>query len=50
MRVTPATVLGARKVAAVEGQLDLFGPEDDTDTAPEEPPASTTSTERTTEQ
>lgn len=47
MRVTPATVLGARKVAAVEGQLDLFGPEDDMDTTPEEPTENTNSPERT---
>ncbi|MGW3985020.1 hypothetical protein [Streptomyces mirabilis] len=47
MRVTPATVLGARKVAAVEGQLDLFGPEDETDTTPEEPTDSTNTPERT---
>ncbi|MEU8765047.1 hypothetical protein [Streptomyces sp. NPDC048659] len=32
MSLTPASVLGARKVQPVDGQMDLFGAEDEPDT------------------
>lgn len=47
MSITPASVLGARKVVPTEGQLDLFGTEDEPDTATEEPTDSTNIPERT---
>ncbi|MFF6873685.1 hypothetical protein [Streptomyces sp. NPDC012450] len=36
MSLTPSSVLGARKVQPIEGQLDLFGAEDEPDTTTEE--------------
>ncbi|MFG3072155.1 hypothetical protein [[Kitasatospora] papulosa] len=47
MTITPASVLGARKVVPTEGQLDLFGPEDEPDTTTKEQTDSTNIPERT---
>lgn len=50
MNLTPASVLGARKTPVIEGQLDLFGPEDESDTTTEEPTDRTTDPERNAQQ